>query len=314
MSDFIDNFLNKHYYDVSAKSSFSAPKHLYNKLKNIDPLIKYKDIINWLLKQKTYTIHRSIRKHFNRNPIVSKHIDHIWNADLLETPYPSKNKNYRYILMVIDNLSKYGWAKKLKNKQSNTVKKAFLEIFRDSKRKPIILCTDAGTEFTNRIFKKYLKYRKIKHLILRDQSKAVLAERLIRTIKEKIFKYLSYNKTKKFIDVLDNIVENYNNTLHSGTKFSPKAVTKLNQLDAYRNLYKMRTTQEKNTFNLGDEVRLALIRGPFAKGYLPNYTKEIFVVYEIYFTSPFYKYRVRDRKGNIIRGSFYKHELIKVSV
>ena len=314
ISDAMNDIYSKYYYDIKSKTSFGNIKNLYEELKKVQPNTKQKDVIDWLLKQKTYTTHRQIRKNFKRNPIVSKHIDHIWNADLLETPFPKYNNNCRYILIVVDNLSKFCWAKALRNKKSEIVKKSFVEIFRNSKRKPVIFCTDAGTEFTNRILKKYLKYRKITHLILRDQSKAVLAERLIRTIKEKIFKYLSFNKTKRYIDVLDNIIDNYNETVHSGTKFRPIDVTKFNEIEAYRNLYKLRTPLEKIVLQIGDKVRLALIRGPFAKGYLPNYTEEIFEIYKIYQTSPKYKYRVRDRKGNIIRGSFYKEELLKINV
>ena len=314
MTDSFNDILNKYYYDIKSKTSFGNPRNLYKELKEIYPFIKQKNIIDWLLKQKTYTIHRAIRKSFKRNPIVSKNIDHTWNADLLEAPFPKYNDKCRFILIVIDNLSKFGWAKALQNKKSDVVKKAFVEILRDSKRKPIIFCTDAGTEFTNRSLKKYLKYRKIKHLILRDQSKAVLAERFIRTIKEKIFKYLSFNKTKRYINVLNDILRNYNNTVHSGTKFKPSEVNKLNEIKVYRNLYKLRTPSEKSVLQIGDRVRLALIRGPFAKGYLPNYTEEIFEIYRIYQTSPKHKYRVRDIKGNIIRGSFYKEELLRIIV
>ena len=113
---------------------------------------------------------------------------------------------------------------------------------------------------------------------------------------------------------MNDIIRNYNNTVHSGTRFKPNDVNKLNEIEVYRNLYKLRTPVEKNKLQIGDRVRLAMIRGPFAKGYLPNYTEEIFDIYKIYQTSPKYKYRVRDRKGNIIRGSFYKEELLKINV
>ena len=161
--------------------------------------------------------------------------------------------------------------------------------------------------------KKYLKTNRIKHLILRDNSYAVLVERWIRTLKEKIHKYLTYNKTKKFIDVFDIIINNYNNTKHTRTKFKPVDVNKLNENIVFRNLYRIKTPLKKSNINIGDKVRLALIRGPFDKGYLPNYSNEIFTVYKIYYTSPFLKFRVKDKSNNIVRGSFYDKELIKIS-
>jgi len=214
--------------------------------------------------------------------------------------------------MIIDNLSKYGWAIPIKNKKGETVKKAFLTVFRQSKRKPSILSTDAGKEFTNRSLKKYLKWRKIKHLVVKDFSKAAVVERWIRTIKEKINKYITYNKNKRFIDVLEDIIDGYNNTVHSRTKFKPSKVNKLNEKSVYRNLFKLRYEREKQKFKIGDKVRLLLIRGKFDKGYLPNYTKEIFIISKILFTSPYYKYKVRDKNGIILRGSYYAKEIIKI--
>ena len=214
--------------------------------------------------------------------------------------------------MVIDNLSKFGWSEKLKSKKTNTVLNAFKRIGRKSKRKPIILTTDAGKEFTNNKFTQFLKKNKIKHLIARDVSKAAVVERWNRTIKEKISKYLTFNKTKRFINVLDQIVKGYNSTVHSRTKFKPIDVHKSNEKQVFNNLYKNRTQLEKSLFSKGDKVRVVLIRSTFDKGYLPNYTKEIFIIHKILYTSPYYRYKVKDKKGNIVRGSYYSKELLKL--
>ena len=214
--------------------------------------------------------------------------------------------------MIIDNLSKYGWAEPLPNKKSTTVKKAFLKVLRESKRKPMILSTDSGKEFTNRDFRKYLKWRKIKFLVMRDRSHATIVERWNRTIKSIIYKYLSYHKTKRFIDVLPSIIKNYNNTIHSRTKYRPSEVSQTTARQAYLNLYKMRIENEKPSLKAGDIVRVYLYRDLFQKGYKPNYSKEIFKVKKVLHSSPYKKYKVVDLNGNPVRGSYYKKELYKI--
>ena len=308
----LTDYLKDKYYNIKEPSSFQNVDKIYNSVKEKFPQVNRKFIQNWLNKQTTFTVHQPAKLNFKRNPIVSKYVDHNWHADLIEIKHPSKNSGNRYILMVIDNLSKYGWAEPLKNKSGPVVKKAIIAILKHSKRKPKILTTDAGKEFTNRSLKKYLKWRKIKHFIARDFAKASVVERWNRTIKEKIHKYLTFNKTKSFIEILPNVIDGYNNTIHSRTKYKPIDVNQTNQRLVFRNLYKNRTSIENEKFSIGDKVRLFLKRKKFDKGFLANYSKEIFFIHKVLFTSPYYKYKVRDKKGSIVRGSYYAKELYKI--
>ena len=304
--------LEKIYYDIKEPSSFRGKNNLLQTLKSKNLTFKEKDVVEWLTNQQTYGIHQKPKFNFKRNQIVSGYIDHIWSADLIEIEHSKANDDYRYILMIIDNLSKYGWAIPLLDKKAETVKRAILKIIRETRRKPTIFATDAGKEFTNRSLKKYFKWRKIKHLVMRDQNKAVLVERWNQTIKNKIYKYLSFKKTKRFIDVLDHIVSGYNNTLHSRTKFKPSQVEKSNEEKVFRNLYRIKTTLETSKFKKGDKVRAILLRSLFEKGYKENFSKEIFFIHKIYNTSPYKKYKLIDKKGNILRGSYYSNELFKI--
>ena len=158
--------LHSLYYDIKEPSSYRGIKNILEILKEKDMKYNTKDVKNWLKKQKSYGVFSQPKHKFKRNPIVSKYIDHNWQADLIET----QNSNYKFVLVVIDNLSKYAWAELLLNKTANIVKTAFLKIFRESKRKPTILSTDAGREFTNYSLKRYLKWRKIKQLVVKDHS------------------------------------------------------------------------------------------------------------------------------------------------
>ena len=308
----MDKILQDYYYNLEHPSSLGRAETLMKYAREYGHKFNKKDIDNWLRSQRPHSLHFPIKTKFKRNPIVSKFINHIWFADLIEIVDFKNNDGHKYILAVIDNLSKKGFAEPLKNKQGDTVKKAFLKIFRDSASKPMILVTDSGTEFTNRSLKKYLDWRRIKHLVLKDTTKASVVERWNQTIKNKLYKYLTAFNTSKFIDVLPKIVSNYNNTIHSRTKFKPNNVTENYQKEVFRNLYRLKQIQEPDILSVGDKVRVILTRNKFDKGYKPNYSDEIFFIYKIYQTSPYYKYRIKDNKNRLIRGSYYSKELIKV--
>ena len=247
-NNYLDELMNRYYYNLDQPSSYTGISNLYKEIKREEPLINKNDVIQWLLKQKTYTLHRPMRINFDTNPIVSKFIDHIWNADLMEMPNPAENRNIKFLLVVIDNLSKFAWVKPLFNKTAPTVKKAFVRILNESHRKPSILATDAGGEFKNPSLKQYLRNRNIKHFIVNPSSHAVIVERLIRTLKSRIYKYFTYNNTKNYINILPNIVNSYNNTVHSRTKYRPIDVNEDNSIYVYQNLFKKRIPVEKIGF------------------------------------------------------------------
>ena len=302
--------LKELYYNEVLPSSYTGLKSLIKIARKDD--LHSKGVETWLRQQPTYGIHFPYRDKFPRNQIVSKYVNHMWHMDLIEVKSYKSNDNIKYLLTVIDNLSKKAYVQPLLNKQGETVKKAILRILNNSRSKPLILVSDMGTEFTNQSLKRYLRWRKIKHLVQRDRSKASVIERFNRTLKNKLFRYMTANNTERFIDVLQNIVGSYNNSVHSRTKFTPNQVNVENERQVFQNLYRLRKIQEKNSFQVGDYVRVVLVRGKFDKGYEKNYSSEIFRVYKVYKTSPYFRYRIKDRKGNIIRGSYYSKELFKV--
>ena len=94
------------------------------------------------------------KKNFFTNKIDVYHIDDIWSLDILDLKDygPENNKNYRYVLVIIDNFSKYGWTVPLNNKNAMTIKNSFENILTSSKRKPNLIESDRGREFYNNIF------------------------------------------------------------------------------------------------------------------------------------------------------------------
>src|SRR5699024_3516115 len=212
-------------------------------------------------------------------------IDQQWQADLVEMiPYSKDNKNYKYLLTVIDCFSKFGWAIPIYNKSGIEIYKAFKSIFTKFKRILNKIQTDLVKEFYNKDVKKLFKENNIIHFSTHSNVKASIVERFNRTLKEKMWKYFTENKTNKWIDILDSLLENYNSSYHRSIKMSPLlASNKENSSQVENNLYGniKNIEMKKPRYKVGDKVRINKYKSIFAKGYLPNYTSEIFIISEV---------------------------------
>ena len=141
-----------------------------------------------------------------------------------------------------------------------------------------------------------------------NEGKSVVAERFIRTLKNKIFKHMAAISKNVYFDVLDDIVNKYNNTVHRTIKMKPIEVT-----DDYYAEYNEDPSNKKNPkFKVGDNVRISKYKSIFAKGYTPNWSEEVFIVSKIKNTVP-WTYVISDLNGEEITGSFYEKELQKTN-
>ena len=124
-------------------------------------------------------------KNYPTNKTIIKSIDDTWSTDLLDmNDYGIKiNKGYRFILVVIDNFSKFGWKIPLKNKYAQSITDAFSQIVKSSKRQPNLLETDDGKEYVNKIFNEFLNSNNIKRYSRNTALGAVFAERFNRTLR-----------------------------------------------------------------------------------------------------------------------------------
>ena len=134
------------------------------------------------------------------------------------------NKGYRFLLRVIDIFSKYAWVIPLKDKKGISIVNAFQKILKESDRKPNKIWVDKGSEFYNNSFKKWLKDNDIEMYSIHNEGKLVVAERFIRTLKNKIYKYMTSMSQNVYIDKIDDIVNEYNNRYHRTIKMKPVAV------------------------------------------------------------------------------------------
>ena len=252
-------------------------------------------------------LHKPIKRKFNKRRVLVSGIDKIWAADLADMTALSKdNEGVNFLLLVIDIFSKYGWIVPLKNKKGETVANALKTIFKE--RKPEKLWTDKGREFYNKDVKDLVELYSTE-----NEEKSSIVERWIRTIKEKMWKYFTDNNTFNYMDVLPELVEDYNNTVHSSTKLTPIDASKeKNELTVWRNLYPDRYKINNLTpkFSVGDEVRITKKKKVFEKGYTTRWTEEIFTIKEIRNTNPI-TYKLEDLQGEEVKGTFYEPELQK---
>ena len=140
-----------------------------------------------------------------------------------------------------------------------------------------------------------------------NEGKSVVAERFIRTLKSKIYKYMTSISKNVYINKLDNIVNEYNKTYHTTIKMKP--------IDVKDNTY-INTDKEINykdpKFKVGDRVRISKYKKKFAKGYTPNWSEEVFVIKKVKTTVP-WTYVIDDLNGEEIIGTFYEKELQKTN-
>ena len=209
-------------------------------------------------------------------------IDSLWEANLAfvqDADAAKENDGVNCLLVVIDVFSIYVWVRPMKNKTAHSLLEAFDSILSEG-RKPEKLRTDKGTEFLNETFQQYLKKKNVHFYTAYNEPKASVVERVNRTLKSKLYRYFTAVNSLRYIDVLQDLVDSYNNTYHRSIGCAPAPFSLLNVGTVRRKLYgEMNSTSPKKfKFRVGDHVRLSLWKRLFKKGYKMNWTEEIFQI------------------------------------
>ena len=232
------------------------------------------------------------RKYYPTNKTKVYFIDDIWSLDILDLKDygPENNRGYRYVLVIIDNFSKFGWTVPLKNKNAQTIKDSFENILIKSKRKPNFLEGDRGKEFYNNLIQDFLNKNKIKLYSRNSSYGAVFAERFNRTIRDLLKKIVFEQGDGNWIGILPKITKQYNNRIHSSTKLTPiQASLGKNEGYVYKNLLDKRKSITPK-FQLNDLVRTADLEKTFSKGDTTNWSYKLYKITEIIIdTIPSYK-------------------------
>lgn len=257
-------------------------------------------------------LHKSARRNYPRRKFDIRCLDETWQADLVEMqPYSRENKGFRYLLTVIDIFSKYAWAVPVKTKTGEDIAAAMKYVFTQG-RKPKNLHTDQGKEFYNKNFQNLVKKYNIHHYSTYSNLKASICERFNRTLKNKMWKQFSLQGNYKWLQILPGLIEDYNNTVHRTIGIKPKDVTIQNSAEVSIKFVRIANANRiKPRLKVGDKVRVSRIKQLFEKGYIPNWSTEIFTVSRVAATDPV-TYHLIDYQNNPISGGFYEQELSKV--
>ena len=168
-----------------------------------------------------------------------------------------------------------------------------------------------GKEYINKKFEYLMKKYKINHYITYSHLKAAICERFNRTLKNKLWKEFSYQGNYKWINILQEIVKKYNNTIHRTIRRKPIEVNKKNEKEIFETVYKLPKITTKPRFHIGDKVRISKYKNIFDKGYTTNFSHEIYTIEEIIPSFPISTYILKDNENKVLKGSFYSHELQK---
>ena len=243
-------------------------------------------------------LHKPVIKKFNKRKVYSQFKDNIWGVDVADMQSLSKqNKGIKYLFCAIDLHSEYAFVIPLKDKKGISVTNGFNKIIKQSETKPNKIWVDQGSEFYNRVFKKWLLDNDIIMYSTFNEGKSVVAERFIRTLKNKFYKHMTATGKNVYYNVLDDVVNKYNNTKHSTIKMKPIDVkdNKRVYIDEYN--------EKDSRFKVGDRVRISKFKNIFG-----NWSREIFIVNKINDTVT-HAYNIKDLNGEEIIGSFYDKEL-----
>ena len=250
-------------------------------------------------------MHKPVIKKFNKRKVYSQFKDNVRGVDLADMKLLSKqNKSIKYLLCAIDLFSKYAFVVPLKDKKGISITNAFNKIIKQSNRKPNKIWVDQGGEFYNHVFKKWLSGNDIIMYSTFNEGKSVV----VRTLKNKLYKHMTATGKNAYYGVLDDIVNEYNNTKHSTIKLKPNDVK-----DDNKRIYIDEYNKKDSRFNVNDRVRISKFKNIFTKGYTPNWSKEIFIINKINDTVP-YTYILKDLNGQEIIGNFYDRELQKTKL
>ena len=270
-------------------------------------------ILKYLRKNTTHSLFKRKRRKFPRRKIITRYPGNIVQSDLIDMQkFSGSNSGYNYILVVIDCFSKKLWTRPLKTKRGQETAQALRSIL-DSMQYPVqTMIFDEGLEYVNQYVSNLLDEYNIHSYHIKSRLKASTAERVNRTIKQALWKIFHETKRTRWVDVLDDVVDNYNKTFHTTIKMAPNEVTWENRQQVFKNSFPKIKDRITCRLKKGDRVRVQLNKDIFEKGFTKNWSDDIFTIVASFQKNGLCWYRIKDAQGNIYPKYKYFYELNKV--
>ena len=309
-------YLDNIYLDAGSGGAYSSATKI---LKEVNRRNYYRNVTihkieKYLEGKPVQSLYRQTITKFRRPRVRVSTINSQFEVDLMDiSRYASQNDKYHFILICIDALSKYTWGIGLRTKHGAAVANAMVKIL--DERSPDVITSDRGSEFKSLSFQNLLRERGIRHFFA--NSKASICERVIKSLRLKIARFMFHHKTETFIHDLSKIIGAYNKSYHRSIKMRPIDVNESNAHIAFDNLYGHEKLPPKRHYRYkkNDNVRISEIKsGFFTREYFERFSREIFTVVNRFRTDHINMYRVSDCSGTVLEGSFYEPELTKVNI
>ena len=317
-----ERYLTSLYYNPINPGSYESPQRLYNAVKEDDKFsITLEQIDKWLRENvEPYTLNRRVQRNFQRGRVMVSGIDDQWEADLADMQsYSKENNDIKYLLFIIDVFSRFLWVEPLKDKTSQEIVSAFDAVLFETSRHPKRLRTDAATDFTSGNFQKYMRMENINHFVTHSEKQANYVERVIQTIKKKIFRYMVAKNTREYVNVIEDMVTAYNNTWHNGIQERPIDVNPSNEKKLWWQMYWPKTPYKRRKrgrkkkvrfrYKIGAVVRMSILRSAFQREYLTRWTIELFKISDRFVRQGQPIYKLVDWNNDPVKGTFYENEL-----
>jgi hypothetical protein len=305
----IDVILEKLYY--SPKTGYIGIEALWNKARELQDDIKRKDVKQWMDQQQVRQLNKTTGIKPKFMPIFSNEGES-YQIDLTFLPkFKKQNHGYDIMMTCININTRKGYAYMAKNKEQNTIVDLLDKLFEDTNKRIHTITSDNGTEFLNRKVQKFFDEHNITHITgdAGDKFKLGKIERFNRTIKMRIENHFLATNTVVWYDVLDDILRNYNDTIHSAIKMKPNDVGIEEEKQIVDDALEKVHDILKNNQVLSSPVRIRLKKEIFDKG-TQLWSEDL---YDIIDTTLMGRYRVRKIDSKVpLKKTFRFEELQEV--
>ena len=314
------NALWKLYTNPDVPGSLNGVERLYKAARRLKKLknITRADIRSFLASTEVYSLHKPARKRFPRARIIVWGLNYLWQIDLAQLSNLSRfNRGYKFILVAVDGFSSRAMFEPLYRKTGRLTAEAMQRIFQRMGVSPVYLSSDMGSEFFNVHFQKLLKDYSVIHFAMKNVVKASFAERMIRFLKQKLWRYFTANKTKRWISILRELETAFNKReVAKLGGLRPIDVTYANQRRVLQKLYpyggaELYAKPGSIKFSIGDKVKISDTRAIFDKDYAGRWSKDNYIVARIANSNP-PRYSLKDNDDDLLSGTWYEHELQRV--
>ena len=312
------NKLKEMYTKIGSPIAFASPYKIYLHFKKILPLEKIK---NYLHSINTYTLHRQNRKKAKYySPVFTYNKRDLIEIDIFDlTNMSTFNDGMKYGLLCIDAFTRKVWIRMIHTREAKTVLSAFQDIHQEMiKGSPRVkaVCNDLGAELIGTIFRNYLNYHGIQQRNPKRLTHCSFAERAIRSIKSLIMKYCTHNKTKRYVDKIQDIVNSYNDRYHRMIKCTPNQAEMKKNTMYLREVFEDRYSKlrkKKPIFTIGQLVRISKAESKFKRSYQEQIQKEVFLIQDVDTSKkiPTYSLSTLDQT-EILIGKWMSFELVSV--